>query len=97
MARPAKRRVPGGRVTPKGTTPASNRPNPSTRYTPPVPREEKVSPVWVPVVMFTLLGVGALLILLNYLELLPGAVSNGYLAGGLAAICGGIIAATQYR
>jgi hypothetical protein len=97
MAKPAKRRVPSGRVTAKGTTPASSRPNPSTRYTPPVPREEKVSPKWVPVLMFTLLGVGALLILLNYLDVLPGGTSNAYLGGGLAAICGGIIVATQYR
>jgi hypothetical protein len=97
MAKPAKRRVPGGRVTPRGTTPASNRPNPSTRYTPPVPREAKVSPAWVPVLMFTLLAVGALLILLNYLDVLPGGTSNAYLGGGLAAICGGIIVATQYR
>lgn len=97
MAKPAKRRIPGGRVTPKGTTPVSNRPTPSARYTPPVPREERESPTWVPVLMFTLLAVGALLILLNYLDVLPGGTSNAYLGGGLAAICGGIIVATQYR
>jgi hypothetical protein len=97
MAKPAKRRVSGGRVTAKGTTPASNRPTPSTRYTPPVPREVKVSPMWVPVLMFSLLGLGVLLIFLNYLNVLPGGTSNAYLGGGLAAICGGIIVATQYR
>jgi hypothetical protein len=97
MAKPAKRRVPSGRVTAKGTTPASSRPNASTRYTPPIPREVKVSPTWVPVLMFALLGIGALLILLNYLDVLPGGTSNAYLGGGLAAICGGIIVATQYR
>ncbi|HZA76870.1 MAG TPA: cell division protein CrgA [Acidimicrobiales bacterium] len=97
MAKPAKRRVPSGRVTAKGTTPASSRPNASTRYTPPIPREVKVSPTWVPVLMFALLGIGALLILLNYLDVLPGGTSNAYLGGGLAGICGGIIVATQYR
>jgi Cell division protein CrgA len=97
MAKPAKRRISGGRVTAKGTTPASSRPNQSTRYTPPVPRETKVSPMWVPVLMFTLLGIGLVVIFLNYLELLPGGMSNAYLGIGLLAICGGIVTATQYR
>src|SRR5215204_4872289 len=62
--RPVDRRHPAGtlgtgRVTPKGTTPAGRRPSSSSRYTPPVPREQKVSPRWVPVLMFALLGLGA--------------------------------------
>lgn len=97
MAKPAKRKVPGGRVTAKGTTPTDSRPPASTRYTPPVPREMKVSPRWVPVLMFSLLGLGLALIFLNYLDVLPGGTSNAYLGGGLAAICAGIIVATQYR
>jgi hypothetical protein len=97
MAKPAKRQVPGGRVTPKGTTATDKHPGASTRYTPPVPREVKVSPRWVPVLMFTLLGLGLLVIFLNYLELLPGGMSNAYLGVGLASICGGIVTATQYR
>lgn len=97
MAKPVKRRVPAGRVTPRGTKPSDRRPAPSTRYTPPVPREHKASPRWVPVLMFTLLGLGLVIIFLNYLEVLPGGMSNAYLGAGLAAICGGIITATQYR
>jgi hypothetical protein len=97
MAKPVKRHVPGGRVTPKGTKPSDGRPAPSTRYTPPVPREVKISPTWVPVLMFTLLGIGLVVIFLNYLGVLPGGMSNAYLGLGLAAICGGIITATQYR
>jgi hypothetical protein len=97
MAKPVKRHVPGGRVMPKGTKPSDGRPAPSTRYTPPVPREVKVSPTWVPVLMFTLLGIGLVVIFLNYLGVLPGGMSNAYLGLGLAAICGGIITATQYR
>ena len=102
MAKPAKRKVPAGRtaskgrVTPKGTTP-DTRPARSTRYTPPSPDAHRPSPTWVPVLMFTLLGLGALTIFLNYLGVLPGATSNAYLGGGLAAICAGIIVATQYR
>jgi hypothetical protein len=97
MAKPVKRQVPGGRITPKGTKTSGGRPASSTRYTPPVPREVKVSPRWVPVLMFTLLGLGLVVIFLNYLGVLPGGMSNAYLALGLASICGGIITATQYR
>ena len=98
MAKPAKRRVSGGRVTPKkGTATASERPTQSTRYTPPVPRELKSSPTWVPVLMFALLGVGMILIFVNYLGVLPNGTSNVNLGIGLGAICAGIMVATQYR
>jgi hypothetical protein len=97
MTKPAKRHVPGGRVTAKGTTPSGQRPGQSTRYTPPVPREVKVSPRWVPILMFGLLGLGLAIIFLNYLEVLPGGMKNLYLGIGLGCICGGIVTATQYR
>jgi hypothetical protein len=70
---------------------------PSSRYTPPVPRSVKQSAPWVPYLMFGLLIAGAVAIVLNYLELLPGAASNWYLLGGLGAILAGIVVATQYR
>jgi hypothetical protein len=69
----------------------------SSRYTPPIPRSVKQSPPWVPFLMFGLLIIGALMIVLNYLELLPGAATNWYLLGGLFAILAGIVVATQYR
>jgi Cell division protein CrgA len=103
MAKPAKRRVAGGRVTPKKGTSGGFRPEASSRYTPPVPREMKSSPMWVPVLMFALLGFGVLVIFLNYLGVFPGlwklpeGTSNAYLAIGLGSICGGILVATQYR
>ena len=46
--------------------------------------------------MFALLGVGTLVILINYTDTLWG-TSNWYLLGGLACILGGIITATQYH
>jgi hypothetical protein len=96
--KPAKRRVPAGRVTPKGTRPGASASEASTRYTPPVARETKVSPIWVPILMFTLLGLGALVIFLNYLALVPGGeTSNWYLLAGLGLILGGIVTATQYH
>lgn len=76
-----------GRVTPRG----------SGRYTPPIPKSYKVSPRWVPVLMFALLVVGMLVIVVNYLGVLPGGTKNGYLFVGLALITAGFITATRYR
>jgi hypothetical protein len=95
--KPPKRKVQGGRVTPKGGPASAHRPEASRRYTPPVPQEYKVSPRWVPILMFTLLAIGLVVIFCNYLGVLPGGTKNTYLLVGLASILGGIITATQYR
>ena len=95
----------GGRVTPKKSAQTDgahgaghSTPAASTRYTPPVPRSEKISGRWVPIVMLVLFGLGLLLIFLHYVDLvIPGATSNWWLLGGLGCILGGIITATQYR
>ncbi len=80
--------APSGRVTPKATA----------RYTPPVPKSEKVSPKWVPIVMFASLGIGMLVILANYVSLLPGnGPSNMYLLLGLFLITLGFVTATRYH
>ena len=83
----AARPAPGGRTTPKG----------SGRYTPPIPKEQKVSPRWVPVLMFGLLILGMLVIVCNYLEVLPGDAKNQYLFVGLGLITAGFVTATKYR
>mgnify|MGYP003340768704 CR=1 FL=1 len=90
-------------MTPKGTTPGA-RPEQnssgvaaSSRYTPPVPNYVKQSPRWVPVLMFALFAVGALIILLYYLGAVPGGRSNYYLLAGLAFILGGLYTATKYH
>jgi len=51
----------------------------------------------VPILMFGLMGIGLLIILLNYIVTAFGAPSNWYLLAGLGLILGGIVAATQYR
>lgn len=94
---PPKRKLKGGRVTAKGGPQPAPRPDASSRYTPPVPKEFKVSPPWVPVLMFALLGIGLAVIFLNYLGVLPGNTKNSYLLLGLGFILGGIMTATQYR
>lgn len=104
--KPQKRRIEaGGRVTPKGGPAGSKRTGSdedpqfgSSRYTPPTAAAAAMpSPTWVPVLMFGLFILGVLTIFLNYVSMLPGAVSNAYLILGLVFILGGIITATQYR
>ena len=53
--------------------------------------------MWVPVLMFALFGLGVIVILTNYLGLLPGHAKTGYLILGLGLITGGFIVATRYR
>ena len=101
MARSKLRKTSGGR--PSGSTgrvtPKSSRvpPPPSNRYTPPIPRETKVSPPWLAALLFSLLGLGVVVILTNYLGVLPGGAKNGYLLLGLGLITAGFIVATRYR
>jgi hypothetical protein len=116
MAKPTKRKVPGGvqhagRVTVKRagpSRPASSSagdgasrsvPGASSRYTPPSPaRLSSRNRRWVPIVMFGLLGIGVLMIVINYMSiLLPGAPSNWYIVGGLGLILAGIMVATQWE
>ena len=66
-------------------------------YTPPISRDVRVSPPWVPVVMFVLLGLGALVILFYYLGFVPGGRSNWYLFSGLTCVLGGLFTATKYH
>lgn len=94
-----------GRVTPKGGKRALSKDDRakgrttegSGRYTPPIPHEQKISPRWVPVLMFFFLLSGAAVIVVNYLGLLPGEADNRYLLLGLALITGGFITATRYH
>ena len=69
-----------------------------SRYTPPKPKTAKRSPLWVPTTMFTALGLGMIVILGNYLQLLPGGTArNGYLFVGLGLLVGGFVLSTQLR
>jgi hypothetical protein len=43
------------------------------------------------------LGAGVVIISMNYLHALPGAVSSWYLLAGLAAIFAGFFMATRYK
>jgi len=68
------------------------------RYTPPKPKAQKKSPLWVPATMFACLGIGVLVIIGNYFELLPGGeAQTSYLFVGLGLMIGGFALSTQLR
>lgn len=67
------------------------------RYTAPVPRSVRRSSPLYGVAILTLLGIGLVTILLNYLQVLPGSASTWYLVAGLVLIFLGFVMATRYR
>jgi len=69
-----------------------------SRYTPPPEKKAPPSKLWVPVALTTLLVCGLLVVVLNYLNLLPGPdTENRYLLLGIGLISGGFLMATNYR
>jgi len=68
-----------------------------SRYTPPPQKKDPPSPLWVPVTMFAFLLTGTVVIITNYLGLLPGQQQNRYLFLGLIEIVLGFVFATRYR
>lgn len=86
--RPAK----GGRTTPPKATREVNK-----RYTAPIPKSVRQSPRWFGPMLLILLVAGLLLIVGNYVGILPGGTSNWYLIGGLIGIVVGAMMATQYH
>ena len=55
------------------------------------------SPRWYVGLMVSLMTSGVLLIVLNYIKLLPGSVSKWYLWSGLGLIGVGFLMTTEYR
>ena len=64
---------------------------------PPTHKDEKVSPAWYAAVMFGLMGLGVLLIILNYIELVPGGQASTYLYSGLGLIAIGFLMTMNYH
>lgn len=97
IPKPSKRT---GRVDPKAVRTAARSGDPkkaaaeSSRYTAPIPRSQLESSVWVPGIMFVLLGAGMVVIFLTYVVWGGRPLTLGV---GLALILGGILTATQYR
>jgi amino acid transporter len=92
MSSPKKRKVQGGRVTPKGTKPNVARIETSRELS------DEPSPPWVLWLLFGLLGIGMIIIFLNYVGAVPGGeTNNAFILLGLAFILGGIVTATRLR
>ena len=84
-------------AAPKASTGVAG-PRRASRYTAPAPKGAKRSQLWVPVAMFTCLGLGVVVIAGNYLELLPGGeASNNFLIIGLVLLVAGFILSTFFR
>jgi hypothetical protein len=93
MSSPKKRRVQGGRVTPKGTQPHTFKQSVET-----VQRADTTpSAPWVTWLLFGLLAIGMVVIFLNYTKLLGGETNNAFTLLGLGFILGGIVTATRLR
>ena len=70
------------------------------RYQPPPRKKPKPSPRWFGVFILALMFVGVIMIVLNYLGLIPttgGQANNIYLFTGLGLIAAGFLAATQWK
>jgi hypothetical protein len=67
------------------------------RYTAPPPKKKAGSPLWFGVGITTFLLVGLLIVVLNYIGLLPGDAENRYLIIGLVFISLGFMMATGYH
>ena len=91
MSSPKKRRVQGGRVTPKGTQPHNSRPVETVQHV-----SDEPSPPWVSYLMFGFFAVGMLVIFFNYTRVFFD-THNGFTLLGLGFILGGIITATRLR
>ena len=74
---------------------AKRRPTPPKRVDP--VQEKGPSPTWYVVTMFALMGIGVLIILSNYVTLLPSSPSNTWLLVGLAGIAAGFGMTLNYR
>jgi hypothetical protein len=88
------------------STPQSNNRKTVGRYVAPEARGkvtarrpvgEDHSPRWYGWLIVAALGVGMLIIVLNYLAVLPGSVSSWYLISGLVVMFAGFYLATRYK
>ena len=67
-------------------------------YAPPPPRKRpRKSPRWYGFVVLGLIGLGIAMIVLNYMDIIPGGTQQHWLWIGLAVIAAGFAAATQWR
>jgi hypothetical protein len=100
---PKKSDLPNGKVAPSGGSDnaSTGTSSGSGRYTPRTPRasiaaESPESPAWVAWLMFALFGIGLLIIVINYTNII-WATNNWALIAGLVAIVLGFLTATRLK
>ncbi len=81
----------------KGRKKANKRPTPPKNPAASQVEDKGASPTWYVATMFGLMAVGIIVILINYMAILPGGTSNLYLLGGLAMIGVGFAMTLNYR
>ena len=79
----------------KGRKKAKKRPPPPPKQD--TTKKKGPSPTWYVVTMFGLMAVGLVVILLNYMDVLPGGTNSIYLLAGLAGIGVGFAMTMNYR
>jgi hypothetical protein len=90
-------RRPGATLTAMPKSKGRKKPRRSSPQAPPPPAKEKVSPTWYVALMFSLMAIGAIVIILNYIGLLPGGTDNNWLFVGLGAIGIGFLMTMNYH
>ncbi|MGI9572097.1 MAG: cell division protein CrgA [Candidatus Actinomarinaceae bacterium] len=75
----------------------NNRPTKSKNISSQMTSSNEPSSRWYVILMSSLMILGVLLIVLNYLTLLPGSVSRWYLWSGLGLIGAGFLMTTNYN
>ena len=80
----------------KGRKNAKRRPAPPPKKATPA-KAKGPSPTWYVVLMFGLMALGVIVIIANYIGVLPGGTDNKYLIAGLAGIAIGFGMTLNYR
>ena len=62
----------------------------------PGPEKHKESPTWYVVTMFGVMAIGAILVILNYIGVLPGGTDSKWLYSGLGLIGVGFVMTLNY-
>ena len=75
----------------------NSQPTQSKKMSTQIGADKGPSPRWFVLTMSSLMILGVLMIVLNYLTILPGSVSRWYLWGGLGMIGGGFLMTTNYN
>ena len=81
----------------KGRKKANRRPTPPKKQATHEVDEKGPSPTWYVVLMFGLMAVGIIVILVNYMNLIPGGTDSKWLLGGLGMIGVGFAMTLNYR